>query len=172
MNLCVCLVFFSNFELKNMLWFVASKGAVLLSQMCWDFEQNRLPCETVLLILWFLLSAVCEPLLVNGSGVFGGVSGVCYLLFFPPLLHVLLMALCLTENRLSYICCYQGSLCRVVSEYDPQEPMFMLVMLYTVLKSLSIVRGKITVLCCCSVNQMLVSHSHFPKFLIPVLNQD
>lgn len=50
--------------------------------------------------------------------------------------------------------------------------MFMLVMLYTVLKSLSIVRGKITVLCCCCVNQMLVSHSHFPKFLISVLNQD
>lgn len=49
--------------------------------------------------------------------------------------------------------------------------MFTLVMLYAVLKSLSIVRGKITVLCC-SVNQMLVSHSHFPKFLIPVLNQD
>lgn len=43
-------------------------------------------------------------------------------------------------------------------------------MVYAVSKSLSIVRGKITVLC--SVNQTLVSHSRFPKFLTPVLNQD
>lgn len=44
------------------------------------------------------------------------------------------MALCLTENRLSYICCYQRSL--TISVYDPQEPMLMMVVLYTVLKSL------------------------------------
>lgn len=42
---------------------------------------------------------------------------------------------------------------------------------YAVLKSLSVVRGKISVLYC-SVNLTLVSRSHFPKFLTPVLNQD
>lgn len=44
-------------------------------------------------------------------------------------------------------------------------------MVYAVLKSLSVVRGKISVLYC-SVNLTLVSLSHFPKFLTPVLNQD
>lgn len=81
--------------------------------------------------------------------------GMLVTFFFPPLLHVLLMALSHREQTILYLLLSENFECQR-GLCEPQEPMFTLVVLYAVLKSLSIVRGKIIVLCCCSVNQMLI----------------